>query len=57
MKLLSSPIGKYYMIAALLTNAHTTCYKCETSMYFKMPAPSLEEFVQYEGDGYEEVGE
>lgn len=54
LKLLLSPIGKYYMIAALLTNAHTTCYGCSTSTYFGMPAPSLEEFFQYVGDDVEE---
>ncbi|CAN0452656.1 unnamed protein product, partial [Scytosiphon promiscuus] len=39
-----SPVGKYYTIAALLTNAHTTCYGCPTSTHFGMAPPTLEEY-------------
>ncbi|CAN0570154.1 unnamed protein product [Laminaria digitata] len=30
-QLMLSPVAKFYMVAALLTNAHTTCYGCGTS--------------------------
>ncbi|CAM9399784.1 unnamed protein product [Laminaria digitata] len=43
-KVMLSPIGKYYTIAALLTNAHTTCYGCPTSTHFGMAPPTLEEY-------------
>lgn len=48
LKLLLSPIGKYYTVAALLVNAHTTLYGCKTSSYFDMQPPSLEEYFQCE---------
>lgn len=43
-KVMLSPLGKYYTIAGLLTNAHTTCYGCPTSTYFGMAPPTLEEY-------------
>lgn len=46
MKLMLSPIGKYYTVSSLLTNAHTTLYGCETSIYFGLAPPSLEEYFQ-----------
>lgn len=49
LQLMLSPIGKFYTVAALLTNAHTTCYGCKTSSYFGMPPPSLEEYFQFQG--------
>lgn len=50
LQLLLSPIGKYYTIAALLTNAHTTCYGCVTSSYFGMAPPTLEEYFDFHAD-------
>ena len=46
LKLLLSPIGKYYKVGSLLTNAHTTIYGCRPSQYFGMPPPSLEAYFQ-----------
>ncbi|CAN0295299.1 unnamed protein product [Scytosiphon promiscuus] len=46
MKLDLSPIGNYYIVAALLTNAHTTLYGCQTSTYFGMMPPTLEQYFQ-----------
>lgn len=45
-KVMLSPVGKYYMVAALLTNAHTACYGCSTSTHFGVPPPTLEEYFQ-----------
>lgn len=46
MKLRLNPIGNLYIVAALLTNAHTTLYGCETSTYFGMMPPTLEQYFQ-----------
>ncbi|CAN0270807.1 unnamed protein product [Hapterophycus canaliculatus] len=46
MKLELSPIGNCYMVASLLTNAHTTLYGCQTSTYFGMMSPILEQYFQ-----------
>ncbi|CAN0376045.1 unnamed protein product, partial [Hapterophycus canaliculatus] len=46
MKLRLNPIGNNYIVAALLTNAHTTLYGCETSTYFGMMPPTLEQYFQ-----------
>ena len=45
-KVMLSPVGKYFTIAALLTNAHTTCYGCPTSTHFGMAPPTLEEYFK-----------
>lgn len=47
LELMLSPIAKYYSVAALLTNAHTTLYGCKTSSYFGMAPPTLEEYFQF----------
>lgn len=46
LQLLLQPIGKYYVLAALLANAHTTCYGSITSTYFGLLPPSLEEYFR-----------
>ena len=46
LKLMLSPIGNYYTVSVILANAHTTLYGCETSLYFEMAPPSLEEYFQ-----------
>ena len=40
-KVLLQPIGKYYIVAALLTNCHSCMYGSLTSSFFGIPAPSL----------------
>lgn len=45
-KVMQSPVGRYYMVAALLTNAHTACYGCPTSAHFRMSPPTLEEYFK-----------
>lgn len=43
-----SPVGKFYIIAALLENALTCCYGSIVSETFGLMLPSLEEyFVNY----------
>ncbi|KDQ52991.1 hypothetical protein JAAARDRAFT_61568 [Jaapia argillacea MUCL 33604] len=44
LKLHLSPIGKYYLIAVLLMNAHTCLHGSQTSHYFDCPPLSLEEY-------------
>ena len=41
-----SPIGKMYKVSALLTNAHTCLYKNNTSNFFEIEPPLLENYFQ-----------
>ncbi len=43
-KIYLQPIAKYYLVSALLTNAHTCAYGSQVSMYFGLEPPSLEEY-------------
>ena len=43
-KLFQAPIGKMYLVCALLTNARTCLYGNITSEYFRLDPPSLEEY-------------
>ena len=44
MKVQLSAVGKMYLVCALLTNAHTCLYKSNTSQYFDIDPPILEEY-------------
>ena len=44
-KVLLQPIGKYYAVAALLTNCHTCMYGSMTSKFFNVDPPSLESYL------------
>ena len=46
LKLHLSPIGKIYIVSALLTNAHTSLYGNNTSRYFDASPPVLEDYFQ-----------
>ena len=46
MRLYQSPVTSYWKICALLTNCHSCCYGNQTSMYFHMPVPPLEDYVR-----------
>ncbi|XP_023930813.1 uncharacterized protein LOC106164122 [Lingula anatina] len=46
-KLCLQPIGKMYLVAALLVNCHTCLYGSETTDFFHIDPPSLEEYLQY----------
>lgn len=44
-KVLLQPVGKYYMVASLLTNCHTCLYGLQTSSFFDVAPPSLETYL------------
>ena len=44
-KVLLQPVGKYYLVAALLTNCHTCLYGSQTSTFFSLDPPSLETYL------------
>ena len=46
LKLHLSPVGKLYVVAVLLTNAHTCFYGSQVSDYFDEEAPALENYFQ-----------
>lgn len=46
LKLFLSPIGLYYQVSILFTNMHTTLYGNQTSIYFDMKPPTLEEYMK-----------
>jgi hypothetical protein len=45
-KLFLQPVGKFYFVAALLTNAHTCIYGSITSKYFNIESPDLFEYFR-----------
>ena len=45
-KLFLQPIGQYYIVAALLTNAHTCFYGSTTSRYFDIESLDIMEYFQ-----------
>ena len=45
LKLFLSPVGKLYIVGVLLTNCHTCLRESETSEYFQLNPPSLEEYL------------
>ena len=44
-KLYLQPIGKYYIVAALLTNCHSCLYGNETADFFGVVPPSLQQYL------------
>jgi hypothetical protein len=44
-KLYLQPVGKYYRVAAILTNCHTILYGSETGAFFGMAPPSLQDYL------------
>ena len=44
-KLGRAPVGKRYLVAALMCNVHTCLYGSNTSRYFDCPSPSLESYL------------
>lgn len=44
-KILLQPVGKYYAVAALLTNCHTCVYGSLTTTFFNVTPPSLESYL------------
>jgi hypothetical protein len=46
MKLYLQPVGKYYLVAALLVNCRNCLYGNQISTYFEMEPPSLDEYLR-----------
>ena len=44
-RVLLLPVGKHYTVAALLTNCHTCLYGSQTSTFFNVQPPSLEQYL------------
>ena len=44
-KILLQPIGKYYLVGAILTNCHTCFYGSTTTTFFGVQPPSLETYL------------
>ena len=44
LKVYLQPIAKYYIVGAILTNAHTCLYGSQTGKYFGLLPPQLEEY-------------
>ena len=45
LKLYQQQVAKFYLNAVLLTNCHSCLYGCETSLYFGVPTPDLEDYL------------
>ncbi len=45
LKLALQPVGKYYLVGALLTNCHTCLYGSLTGSYFGMQPPTLHDYL------------
>ena len=45
LKVLLQPVGKLYVVAALLANCHTCLYGSQTSQFFDLDPPELETYL------------
>ena len=45
LKLFLQPVAKYYMVGAILANCHTCLYGSQTSTFFGVDPPELEEYL------------
>lgn len=45
LKILLQPIGKYYVVGALLTNCHTCLYGSVTTCFFHLPPPDVQTYL------------
>ena len=45
LKVLLQPVGKLYVVAALLANCHTCLYGSQTSQFFYLDPPELETYL------------
>lgn len=46
LKVFLQPVTRYYLVAALFTNAHTCCYGSQVSEYFGVRPPTLQEYFR-----------
>ena len=44
-KLYLQPVAKYYLVGVLLKNCHSCMYGNQTSRYFQVPTPELEDYL------------
>jgi hypothetical protein len=47
LKVFHQPVAVFYVVAALLANCHTCLYGSETSSFFKIAPPTLEEYLDF----------
>ena len=45
LKLLLQPIGKYYLVAAILISSHTCLYGSQTGAYFDLEPTTIETYL------------
>lgn len=45
LKVLLQPVGKLYIVSALLVNCHTCLYGSQTGVYFELEPPNLENYL------------
>jgi len=45
LKILLQPIGKYYLVAAVLANGHTCLYGSQTRTFFGLDPPELDDYL------------
>lgn len=45
LQLLLQPVGKYYLVGTIFTNCHTCLYGSQTSDYFNVQPPELEDYL------------
>lgn len=46
LKIFLQPVAKYYFVAAILKNCQNCLYQCQTSKYFDLKPPKLEEYLR-----------
>ena len=47
LKIYLQPVGKMYMVGALLANCHTSMYGSQTGLYFGVEPPTVEEYLAF----------
>lgn len=45
LKLMLHPVSDYYAVGTIFTNCHTCLYGSQTSSYFAVDAPTLENYL------------
>lgn len=48
LKIFLQPIGKFYVVGALVINLHTCLYGSAASKYFEIDPPSIEHYLEYD---------
>ncbi|KAK6180681.1 hypothetical protein SNE40_008686 [Patella caerulea] len=45
LKVMLQPVAKYYLVGALISNRHTCLYGSQTSSFFQLQPPTIEEYL------------